>query len=120
MSASVVEIPSELVPQFYEMDPETEDLLFDGTLLQPGMVVLIEAPELRMPLEFADAAPLAPEQMDVAKLNNRWTKIVIAEIHSGDVSFIGEFADGTRRKRSTPVRYAWLVKRNSLPDMFPA
>lgn len=115
------ELSIELVDQFYEMDPKTEDLLFDGTLLKDGMVVLIEAPQMRMPLQFEDG-PLSRDQMDVARVTNRWCEIVRVEVEprapfqiSPTVSFVGKFGDGVRRKRNTPIDYAWIVKRYSNP-----
>ena len=100
------------VPQYYEMDPTSDELLFDGGELENGMVVLIENPGLRVPdvdsWLTAYGIKLSAEQIDNLRVWNRWcevTNLVIdPEPKNGHrcidrmVRFVGVYADDVKRK----------------------
>lgn len=106
------------VPKFYEMDPEVDDLLPDGTCLRDGMVVLIEDSLIRADEERADS------KWELARLRevNRWCEVshvLITPRHDGSrplIQFIGIYPDGTKRKRTYDSSYAWLVRLFSITD----
>lgn len=96
------------VHKYYEMDPATEDLLFDGTYLQDGMTVLVGDPMLRVDLE-EDVNPHLEEK---AKIRNRWATISNVTISNDELSFLALYSDGTKRKVIVNVAWPWLVKLN--------
>lgn len=100
------------VCKHYEMDPETEDLLFDATQLANGLTVLIETPDLRVFPEHTDSLP----ERERALRWNRWMTIsdlTIDEV-ADEVLFIATYEDGTKKKITTSADYAWYVKKDSL------
>lgn len=111
--------------KFRDMQPATEDLLPNGRALQNGMVVLLEAPSLKADMSIVVSTILSnPTDLNRAKINNRWCEVSHVEIepHSGpdglpadNVTFVGTYSDGTKRKRQAPVGLAWFVKKDSLP-----
>lgn len=108
-----VELIKSLVPKHYEMDPETEDLLFDGTRLLAGMKVLIDNDGMRIrPIE-SDLED--DSQITKAKKYNRWC--TVDEIRYGPqfVHFIGIYDDGSKVKWSEPLGMSWYVKKDSIP-----
>lgn len=105
---------AEYVDTYYEMNPETEDILLEGTLLVDGMKVLIEGPEFRESItEHMESADISR-----ARMRNRWCVVdqVKTELNNGlNISFIGVYEDGTKRKWTVPADYAWIVKKDSVP-----
>ena len=113
------------VDKFYEMDPQFEDLLPDGTYLQDGMVVLVEDSFIR-----ADPSNDNKYEIERARETNRWATVshikvmkrwehddmgrVLGE-SSPLVSFVATYGDGTKKKRSYDASYAWIVKLDSMP-----
>lgn len=107
---------TEYVSKFYEMDPETEDVLHNGALLLDGMKVLIEDPNVR---EFP-TDNMGPASINKARLRNRWCTVDQVKVenqqHNGPtVSFVGIYEDGIKRKTSLSVHYGWIVKKDSIP-----
>lgn len=102
-----------LVHKYYPMDPKTEDLISNGIDLKNGMVVLIAGPDVRVETSKSLSEPWV---MDRALENNRWALISEIEFAGSTVSFVATYEDGTKRKRSSSVFYAWLVKLDSLPS----
>lgn len=100
------------VDKYYVMDPASEDILFDGTGLVDGMIVLIERTESREELR----EKMTPGQIDNARWNNRWAKISRVEVRGENVSFFAVYEDHTVKKRVHNVHFPWLVKIASLPD----
>lgn len=102
------------VPKFYHMNPQTEDLLFDGTELKDGMVVLIEHSDLRGDL---DTISIHPSHLERALKWNRWTTVsaVVFDEEKDQVLFIATYEDGTKRKFIADADYAWFVKKDSIP-----
>jgi hypothetical protein len=122
---------NQFVPQFYEMDPLSEELLPDGTFLVDGMEVLIENPNLRQDvlsiikaetfnsIDSSDTIyTKIPERHEKALRNNRWCVISHVEHHGGETSFVAEYLDGTKKKRVMKTALAWIVKIGSVPVPF--
>lgn len=104
-----------LVPKYYQMDPEAEDLLPNGKELKNGMMVLIGNPDIRVRVD----AHMSDWEAERAFERNQWCKVSNVEIlhfRDGDhvVGFIGIYEDGYKRARSYSTKYPWLVKRNSI------
>lgn len=107
----------------YDMDPQTEDLLPGGEDLREGMVVLIESSIVKENPNTALREGIGSEYA-FARLKeaNRWcevTELRYSGYDSADssrlVTFIGVYADGTKRQRKYSTGYAWFVKKDSLP-----
>lgn len=104
----------EFEPQYREMDPATEKLLFDGSRLRNGMIVLFGSPELRVGIR----EEMSEDVLELARTRNRWAIVSELEISvgkSGGVAFIATYADHTERKIVGPMFWPWLVKRDSIP-----
>lgn len=101
------------VEQFYEMNPDTEDILFDGTELRDGMVVLIENDSSRENLGTVSLSGGA--MLTKALVNNRWCTVSNIRIENSLVYFIAEYENGIKKKRWTSDTYAWYVKKDSIP-----
>lgn len=118
------------VDQYYEMDPATEVVAFDGSQLFEGAWVLIENPRLRgeNPMRLYNNFNVvpAPELLEGVRLNNRWAQISQLEIdpepknghHCTDrkVRFIATYDGGVQRKRVVDFDEAWLVKKSLTPE----
>lgn len=106
---------SEFVSCYYEMDPETEDLLDNGTLVINGMKVLIEDDKLRVD----PSANMMVSTRGRALKTNRWCVVqsarIVTEKDDQYLSFIGLYDDGTKRKWYLPARVAWFVKKDTIP-----
>lgn len=103
---------TDFVKKYYEMDPETEDVLFDSSYLRNEMRVLIESPDLRgIPGENLDDWAL-----DEIRLLNRWCEVSFLKFDGDYVHFIAIYDDGIKRKRTYPIPCAWIVKKNSIPE----
>jgi hypothetical protein len=100
-----------IVEQYYEMNPETETLLFDGDALQDGMTVLIDS-GYRQDLDEIESH----YDYHKARINNRWCTVSNL-IQKGDLlTFIGTYEDGVMEKRTFNSSIAWLVKLNTIPE----
>lgn len=108
---------TEFVDQYYRMNPETEDVLFDGTYLRDGMRVLIEDPYKRAntPTKLFPSDDVLHELL----VNNRWCVVSQAAITPGGhyVNFVGVYDDGTKTKRMNERSNAWIVKLDSIPPV---
>ena len=105
MSEQVVE--SEVfVDRFYEMNPESEDLI-SGDQLQNGLVVLIEDSMVREDPERADTSAYSMKRL---RENNQWCRVTSLRLHGDLVSFIGVYEDGVKRPRTFNQSYYWIVK----------
>lgn len=106
-----------LVPKIYTMDPKTEDMLSNGMRLRTGMKVLLAPSNLRERPEEAET--LKDWQLERLQTNNRWCTVVEPPTfnnRNNTISFVGLYEDGTKHKRTYVADYAWLVKKDSLPD----
>lgn len=114
---------SNLVSKFYRMNPETDDMISNGQLLENGMIVLLEDSMIRADPD----SPLSKYEVHRAEETNRWCEVSELEIRrrfehgetgyaigegSPLVTFVGIYSDGVKIKRSYDSSYAWLVKKN--------
>lgn len=120
-------IPDQFEDMFYRMNPETDDILENGSLVENGMIVLIEDHMLRESLERA--LKVNPDTGTIddfyahnrALTHNRWCRV--SQVHyqralygnNAQITFIAEYADGSKEKRRYGRGHAWLVKLDSLP-----
>lgn len=105
------------VTQIYEMDPNTEDLLYGDELID-GMVVLVSEATDRQ--ELVCVSELATEKR---RIINRWCTVsklrTEYDRHSGnviDIHFVGIYAENEKHVRNAKPNQGWLVKKYSLPD----
>lgn len=112
MSSAI--IPEEFVGKFYtaDKDNDSEKLLFDGTLLQDGMIVLIGDPNLREENVEYDEGTAYHYWKIVA---NRWCLISNVVVEERGIVFIATYADGMMIKRGADVGTSWIVKTDSIP-----
>lgn len=108
----------EYVDKYHRMIPKVEDLLFDGTKLRDGMVVVVAEQSYRM--EITDS--LRGESLHLALLMNRWARIsdvTLEFVGNESVVFVATYDDGHKEKRRHPMDWAWLVKVDSISDEAP-
>lgn len=108
---------SEYVDRFYEMDPNTEDVLDNATLVVDGMKVLLENPVDRAEVPGPSATP---DEISNARMWNRWATVTHSKISASpdgavEFSFVAVYEDGTKRKRFSRAKDAWLVKKDTIP-----
>jgi len=113
----MIEDLSGYVDRYYEIIPECETVLFDGTFLRNGMIVLAEDPSQRLDIP-GDSASRA--EIYHARTHNRWCVVRdVMQLRYPDgyrtISFVGEYADGSMRKRALKIHHAWIVKKDSIP-----
>lgn len=100
------------VERYYQMNPETEDMLPNGGAIRNGMVVLIADPNKRAIVKET----ALDWEMDRVLERNRWAKVSHVIGDGSTVMFIAEYEDGTKKQRMMAFRSAWLVKKASMPD----
>lgn len=110
MNIDLSRIPQHFVKRHYDMNPDTEDLLFNGTFLKDGMIVLVENPLMRVNMK----AGMPEWKQDLANLANRWCMVDHVSFHDASVSFIAIYGDGTKRKRVYGNQAGWFVKLDSM------
>lgn len=103
----------QLVDTDYMMNPETDDLLFDGCMLKNGMNVLIEAPHMRAAVR---SGYTVESEKRLAVERNRWAIVSELRVVGDQVAFIATYADGVKLKRTHSINEAWLVKIDSVPE----
>jgi hypothetical protein len=105
-----------MVPKYFVMNPETDDLLPDGLHLRDGMKVLIENPGIRFEVVGWERG----EKMDHLLKWNRWCTVSHVATYpnsNGDyIHFVGTYDDGTKRRLAALHSEAWYVKKDSIPD----
>lgn len=107
-------VPGLFVEKYYMMNPETEDVLLDGTELRDGMTVLLENPIDRASYGVSD-------RMHTVLKKNRWCTVTKLNVYvdSNTVRFVGVYEDGTKIARTHNVPTPWLVKLDSIPEEDP-
>jgi hypothetical protein len=95
----------------YEMDPAVDDLLFEGTELRDGMIVL---PEARRDRDPERRGSHADQWRQVTRLRVRPT--VICGQNVDLVEFIGVYVDGYKAKESMGSVNSWIVRKDSVPQ----
>ena len=109
-----VESPAGLVPLYYMMNPETEDLVY-GDELRDGDIVLIETGLVRFSIPKNWAEVREYERVKTLE-NSRWCMITKLRRTPGYgdsnwiLNFIGVYEDGTKMSRSFSESYAWFRK----------
>jgi hypothetical protein len=106
---------TEFVEKYYQMDPAEEDLLFDGTELRDGMIVLIEDDRYREGGTADRHEKLRGESLKQLNKYNRWAMVEHLRLVGNVVEFIGVFEDGRKAKFSHEAEVAWYVKNHSIP-----
>jgi hypothetical protein len=110
--------------RFYMTDPKTDVLLFDGSKLENGMLVMTAEPQMR------GKTPIDPLQVGKdslaswlyqAKVYNRWCYVsdlrIVEDLEDNRkrrVAFIGIYEDGVQVKRDHDLGNAWIVKKSSM------
>ncbi len=106
-------VPVAFVPLNYLNDPETEDLIFGDQLVE-GMVVLIEGTLSRAnPDHYQTTNPYDQHRIQETA---RWCRVITLRRERDIITFIGEYGDGTKLKRSYNYCFTWYVKKASMPD----
>lgn len=110
----------EFVDKFYEMNPAEEDILFDSTYLDNGMVVIVADSDGRAIIP-PDGKFGTQQLFDSARAYNRWMTVsnLLVEKELRRVSFIGTYSDGTKRKHTAPIETPWFVKIATVPRRVP-
>lgn len=111
---------AEFVDQYYEMDPETDDVLTGGEDLEAGMRVLVEDPVQRINITslqyYIEHDQPHGEILSEARMRNRWCRVTDIVIRDEFVTFVGVYANGVKRQRRHPIDMGWIVKKDSLPQ----
>lgn len=114
----IPEIFSQVVPKFYAMDPETEDMIPNGRYLANGMRVLIADPDCRERPEEIVGTELDWRKYKMLE-RNRWCTVSHVDISSNDnrsVSFVAVYEDGSKHQYVMGISKAWLVKSDSIVE----
>ncbi len=95
-----------MVDKWQEIDPEVEKLLYDGTELADGMVVIVEDPHRREDIRRSldDAAFYRARRV------NRWMMIDRVKIVGTAVTFLATYEDGMQAKMEFDVSESWICK----------
>lgn len=118
-------IPTETVPQYYVMNPATDDLLSRGDKLENGMIVLVEDSILRG--NSNSTGIMREYEQRRALENNRWCEVTELEINherydgrtNTTISFVAVYADGVKIKRTYGAGYAWLIRKPVVKELTP-
>lgn len=108
-------IATEFVSKYYEMNPETDELVPNGHGLKEGMIVLFDNSDLREDSRHTPSA-LLETVLYSSREKNRWCSVTNLEYEGEQMSFIGVYEDGISRRREFDVKEAWLVKKDSIPS----
>lgn len=111
-----------LVPKYYTMDPMTEDIVLGTELLANGMRVLINDSSKRYTFEDVNTCVESSKEMFEERLltMSRWCTVSKLQVHTDNASvrFVGIYEDGTKRVRTYHRQEPWLVKIDSMSDVF--
>lgn len=114
------------VARDYVMNPEDDILLFDGTELKPGMVVLLESDHQKGDQKDLENAWSKKRYLE----SNRWCEVLRVQVQrrpeydehgqylfegSPLVHFTAQYPDGVVAKRTYDASFAWIVKKISMP-----
>jgi len=106
---------TQFVDKFYQMDPKFERILWDGTELYNGMVVLPEDYKNRADV----SAPMNPYELEHAMRHNRWCEISRVEVDgvTFETTFLAKYSDDSMKKITVPTSWSWLVAIESVPQL---
>lgn len=109
----IPEFYQHLMPKYFVMDPDTDDLLPDGKALRNGMEVLIADEQYRREV----SANMGENQEYEARIANRWCKVTNLSYDDKCSRFVGVYEDGTKFLRVYGKNtQSWYVKKNTLWD----
>jgi len=94
------------IPRDYVMNPNEEDIVPTGGELRDGMVIVLEAKNMR---EWSDLDEFYPER-------NNWCEVSQIRYMNDRVYFTGTYADGIKRRRDYQSMTAYLVKLETIPE----
>ncbi len=97
---------SGFVGKFTEMDPEHEDMLFDGSGLEVGMIVLAGI-DMRQDVSVR----LNPAEFHHARKYNRWFEIIQMTKNPSSVRILAGYEDGTKHIIELSPGHGWVYKR---------
>lgn len=117
------EFNNELMPKYYEPNPETDQVLGNGQKLRDGMIVLPGASMLRVDIEDLDenvnifSRSEQERRKEHARTRNRWARVSDLEydVVNHVTSFLATYADGTTFKHAFGSSWPWIVKKSSIP-----
>lgn len=102
------------VDQYYQMDPNTDDLI-RGSELRNGMRVLFEDPTTRLLID--PKGELTNKQRSVTDKWNRWCIVSDLRTEGRTSYFIGLYDDGTKFTFARDLNNGWYVKKDSIPSV---
>lgn len=106
------------VSKYYEMDPETDDLIANGEQLENGMRVICEDPDPKNDLDTMQSGDRQWWNIGITRERaNRWNRwMTVSEVIPGDeiTEFVGVYDDGTKKKFNVASLVGWYVKKDSL------
>lgn len=110
----MMSVPEEFVPQNFEMNPETEDLI-RGNLVQENMIVLVEGLYRTDPSGHEVGVDHECDAYNCPRLlkESRWCRVTQIERRGELLSFIGAYSDGRKASRTYNLSYCWFVKLDS-------
>lgn len=104
---------SMFVEKTYTLDKATEDMLPYGSHLENGFEVLIASDEIKADLKKIDED--SSERHKALKYN-RWAIVTHLRISDGFIYFTALYRDGMKMQIDISGNYAWIVKKDSLPE----
>lgn len=109
MSTTV--IPKGFVPFFY-LTGDDEDVL-RGSELQNGMIVCLQDQIVREDPDLLNQEEELKNERTLQRIHvtSRWCRVTKYETEGNIISFIGEYADGSKFSRTYARSYAWMVKK---------
>lgn len=107
----------DFVQQYYQMDPETEMVMF-GRELTNGMEVLIESASCRADLATRPYSGTAEEELFNWRMN-RWFKVARLIVADDYINFVSINSDDTEATQRWSADSGWIVKKYSVPEGWP-
>jgi hypothetical protein len=102
-----------MVPKHYLMNPETDEVVPNGFKLLNGMSVLIENPTSRVDPKAINGYG----DYNLTLERNCWCEVSHLTIWNNErVTFVGIYENGVKIHRDEPVKAAWLVWIDSIPE----
>jgi hypothetical protein len=105
-----------MVDKFYQMNPEEDGILFDGSYIKSGMRILIESHRSR--INIASEIMTNYEYVEALEMN-RWCEVGKVGVFNRSgvhlVEFLALYDDGTVIKRKYAIEHAWYVKKATSP-----
>jgi len=114
------------VARDYQVNPDLEEILVSGRLVEEGMLVLVEPHSYRTDIRALETATdddaegtvmnvfgPPPRAVVIEHLNrqNRWCFVTQLQKNETEIAFVGIYHDGTQAVRYYPIDAPWLVRR---------